>query len=218
MSNVTTKKWMRGYARANKIAIPRGFSVSSDAFGAAAKELTKRIEKHGKLPVNGTPDPKFVALVRSVGLPMAILAVAESQIGVTEHGANNHGVEVRKYLATCDLPEGYPWCAAFTTWCAIEAGYEGPWMQNKAYVPSWVEWAKANGLTVPFDQSRAGDFVAFQFDNDPEADHIGIVESRLGSALTTVEGNTSNSNWSDGDGVFRRVRDKRLVACVIRFK
>jgi hypothetical protein len=36
--------------------------------------------------------------------------------------------------------------------------------------------------------------------------------------IYAIEGNTSNNNWADGDGVFERERPKSYVAKIIRVR
>lgn len=49
------------------------------------------------------------------------LDVALGEVGVKERGGNNRGPDVEKYLGAVGLGRGNPWCAAFTSWCRIEA-------------------------------------------------------------------------------------------------
>lgn len=139
------------------------------------------------------------------------IAEAEAKAGVREVGGNNRGPKVRAYLASCGLGEGWPWCAAFVTFCLHQAGYRD---FGSAGVSAWDSYAAQHGLlkTRPF----RGDLVGFDLDGDGQVDdHIGFVRRVLSIRiagcwlLSTVEGNTSSGvagSQEDGDGVFCRVR------------
>lgn len=211
------KRWMRSYAKVFGIAIPRGFRIN-DAWGRSAQLLCKRIQLHMKKQPTGNFEPSMTDPCKSADIRYRSWLAARSQIGVEEHGGNNRGKEVEAYLASTGLGGGYPWCAAFTTWCLKNAGWDGSLPRYPAYVPSWEAWASSNGFVVPFAKARKGDFVTYQFDSDAESDHIGIVTRRTPSMVYAIEGNTSNNNWADGDGVFERERPRRFVAKIIRVR
>lgn len=214
--NATRKRWMRSYATVWGIKVPRGYSINN-AWGEPAQELCKRIQKHMTADQTGQWTNHMASPTKSADLRLSILQIAQSQIGVHEHGSNR-GKEVEAFLAATGLGGGYPWCAAFVTWCTKNAGYALPLPENPAACVSWEAWAAKHDFFVPFVFARPGDIVTFQFDGDPEPDHIGVVDHRSANTLFTVEGNTSNTNWADGDGVFDRTRVKSLVHKVIRIE
>jgi hypothetical protein len=213
--NIVHKQWMRSYAKVFGIAIPRGFRVNA-AWGRSAETLCKRIQQHMRKPITGNFELWMVEPCKSADIRYNTWLIARSQIGVQERGGNNRGKEVEAYLASTGLGGGYPWCAAFTTWCLKNAGWNSSLPTYAAYVPSWEAWAQTKGYLIPFSKARTGDFVTYQFDNDAESDHIGVVTRRTPSHIHAIEGNTSNSNWADGDGVFERIREKKYVAKIIR--
>ena len=214
--NAKHKRWMRSYSVLWGIKIPRGYSINA-AWGEPAQELCRRIQKHMSIEQTGQWAASMASPTKSADLRLSILQIAQSQIGVREHGANR-GKEVEAYLAATGLGGGYAWCAAFVTWCVKNVGYSGSLPKYPEGVIWWEEWAKKNDFFVPFPFARPGDIVTFQFDGDPEPDHIGIVDHRSGNTLYTVEGNTSDSRWADGDGVYDRTRDKAVVHKVIRIE
>lgn len=74
-------------------------------------------------------------------------------------------------------------------------------------------------LLADVEAARAGDLVCFDWDDDGEADHVGIVEINAGSYLQTIEFNTSpgsGGSQGNGGGVYRRTRDWDSVTAVIR--
>jgi hypothetical protein len=159
------------------------------------------------------------ALLRQVAFE---IAQGEANRHVHEIGGNNHGPDVKKYLAEVGLPEGYSWCDAFVSWCFRKAaGKRVAW--ESAGVIVTYSYAKAHGWIVgrPFKY----DLVLYDFDGDGQFDdHIGFVKRvlRLGPILviSTIEGNTESGqagSQSDGGGVFPRTRTvRRSSAAFVR--
>ena len=140
--------------------------------------------------------------------------IAATQIGVHEKGGNNRGPMVRVYQAATDLGgTGWPWCAAFVSWCLAMAGFDVAQIHGRASVGFIESWGRKNGylVTRPFK----GDVFCWKLDSDNWPDHTGFVEKVLSLGpvmlLQTVEGNTSSGvsgSQDNGDGVYRR---RRLV-------
>lgn len=86
-----------------------------------------------------------------------------------------------------------PWCGCFVNWCFKEAGQSNKLsgLGNKAYVPSYVNWAKNNGTWNSSPQP--GDLIVFRWSSSSNGSHIGFVESVNGNTITTIEGNTGYS-------------------------
>jgi len=188
-------------AKLRNVRIPDGFNPNAPGMGTPAKMLLRRIAD------SPDPEPTFAA---------RLLKIAHEQLGVKEHPAgSNDGEAVRQYQATTGAYH-QPWCASFVTWCLERANYKGPWPTNKAYVPSWVAWAKANKLTVT--RPRMGDLVCYDWEHNGVADHIGIVDvaTAVGTTMYVIEGNTSTSSDSNGGEVMRRRRNFSQVAAFIR--
>lgn len=132
---------------------------------------------------------------------MRFLEVAQGEIGTTEYPANSNHVKYGEWYGL----DYNPWCAMFVSWCADQAGVIDK-TGKFAYCPSWVNWAKENGLWLDREEKpQPGDIVFFS--NGSESCHVGIVESRNGSeSVTTIEGNTSTSSNDNGGAVMRRTR------------
>lgn len=138
-----------------------------------------------------------------------ILAQARAEIGYTENG-NNDTKYGREYGMN-----NQPWCCMFVWWVFKAVGlselfYGGG---KTASCTALMNYAKSNGQWVTGGY-RAGDIILYQFDNDAYADHVGICESDDGGAVSCIEGNTSRGetgSQANGDGVYRRVRSKKLV-------
>jgi hypothetical protein len=159
------------------------------------------------------------------------LKEAVKHLGVTENPAGSNKVMFATFYDMAG-----PWCAMFVTFCGAKAGLKsyvkrppGRW----AYVPFMVDDAKAGRFKYTITPNPvSGDDVAFDFDGDGTADHVGIFArepdlrrlapaavdkavqrfGRLGSGdFWTVEGNTGVGNDSNGGAVMIRKRQKRHV-------
>ncbi|HYF45701.1 MAG TPA: peptidoglycan-binding protein [Acidimicrobiales bacterium] len=120
-----------------------------------------------------------------------------------------------RFAAQAGHPNGFAWCQ---TWCVAKAKQTRlalpPGVAETAYTPSAVNaWKRAGRWFT--DAGQPGDWAYFQFDGDPQVDHVGIVESvRSDGTLVTIEGNTSSTergSQSNGGQVARRVRRRALV-------
>lgn len=134
--------------------------------------------------------------------------LAAAKAGIREVGGNNHGPEVRKFLAEVGLSEGYAWCDAFQSYeMHAVAGRRLP--IESASV--WQTYGRAKQLGWLAASPARGDLVLYDFDGDGQTDdHIGIVVSAAALPglwkLNTVEGNTGDGSAADGDGVYVRTR------------
>jgi hypothetical protein len=153
------------------------------------------------------PPPVAADTVRIAALKKAI-----SQLGVKESPPNTNRVKYSDWYGMVG-----PWCAMFVTYCFETSGNSPSFVkgQRYAYVPFIVADARAsvNGLRTT-DEPIPGDLVCFDWDvtgYGAEYDHIGLFEKwgREPSTFTTVEGNTSLGNQSNGGAVMRRTRNAR---------
>lgn len=142
-----------------------------------------------------------------------VLNQARSHIGYTE-GPNNDTV----FGDRTGFPH-QPWCGSWVNCVMADANQHGE--PSVVYTPSGAaayrrlggnRWVERNGPVQP------GDVVFFDWGgstNVGATDHVGLVEAVLpGGQLQTIEGNTSPSNagsQSNGDGVYRRVRNRNNV-------
>jgi hypothetical protein len=157
--------------------------------------------------------------------------IAKTQLGITEQGGNNSGIEITKYqLATWLTPGGWPWCCAFIAWVlkeflkdeqirqhfGIKETETHNWRCRGANCNDWLAWAKKHGfyVTDESEPAKAGDIVIFDFS------HIGIVTADQlpgKDYIETIEGNTNSKGSRDGDGVYLKTRKTNLVRNYIRF-
>jgi len=184
------------------IRIPEGLPHAGEpAMDARSVELINAAWDlfEGKEPVQPPPAIKPQAA-------QARLKKAIGEIGVKESPANSNQV---KYCSWYGMVG--PWCAMFCTWCdqtgetPTKSFAKGSYY---AYVPYVVYDARMGyrGLAVTSDP-QPGDLVCFDWDRNGEYDHIGIFEKWVNSnQFQCIEGNTSNSNQSNGGEVMRRDR------------
>jgi hypothetical protein len=140
----------------------------------------------------------------------AALARAKTQIGTAESPPNSNQVKYTDWYGMVG-----PWCAMFATWCfelgAQDIGKDSPSFvrgSRYSYVPYIIGDAQAHryGLATTIDPV-AGDLVCFDWDWDGVYDHVGLfVGWQSGANFSTVEGNTSGANDSNGGEVMQRTR------------
>ena len=126
------------------------------------------------------------------------IALAEMAAGAREIGGNNRGPWVRKYLALCGLPEGNPWCAAFVSWCYVEAA-KSLGMQ-RAFKPIagakrvYAAAKKAGGARDQAHDAEPGDIICWTRGGANAATgHVGMVHHIDDECVIhTIEGNKTS--------------------------
>lgn len=224
---------LRDYAKQAGIPIPKGFNLS-DTYGSAARELCKRVQKKNRIKQSGDLTPKTL-LVIGKHLPGTLAERATWCMriveGPLEVWGNNRGpyIEEIQKLGTQLAPGAWPWCAATTSWAYRCAGWKS-WAafckgMNEAYVPDWVAAAKQKkyGMSIiSWRSSRQGDAITYQFDDDKQQDHIGLLLGKpnlITGDVIAIEGNASSSDYwsqSDGSGLWRRNRNAKPPQILIR--
>lgn len=122
--------------------------------------------------------------------PQDAIALARSQLGVTETGVNH--VPYWDWIGRSDL-QGNPWCAAFATWVMKGSGVPFPTIDTPGgfvYCPDAITYGRAHGELV--NDPRNGDLAIFDWERDAIADHVGIVTAVTSSLVSTVDGNVGN--------------------------
>lgn len=120
-----------------------------------------------------------------------IVQVAKQQIG---------NVGGQPYWSWYGFTSRVEWCACFVSWCANECGYiEAGIIPKFASVNvEGVPWFKTCGLWKERGYTpKAGDIIFFDWDNDDESDHTGIVEKVENGTVYTIEGNTSGDSCKE---------------------
>ena len=128
-----------------------------------------------------------------------IVTVAESQIG---------NVGGQPFWSWYGFSSRVEWCACFVSWCANQCGYidAGIFPKFSTCRTEGVPWFKKNGQWKKRSYTpKSGDIIFFDWDNDGDADHVGIVEKTKGNTVYTIEGNSGdkccrqNYNVDNGD-------------------
>lgn len=150
----------------------------------------------------------------SNGLRDSLRESFTAEIGVRELTGNNDGEKVKEYLSTCNLGEGYAWCAAFVNWNFIQVGIETG-VKSPAWSPSWFTDTsrvvyKRNWTHNEF-KSKPGNVFGLYFTSKGRVAHVGFIEYENRQNYYTVEGNTNAAGSREGDGVYRKIRPKQTV-------
>ena len=142
------------------------------------------------------------------------LAEALRHVGVRESPPGSNRTMFGRWFGA----DGVPWCAIFASYCFdVGAGVvlcrgwhgAGTGPRGVAYVPTLAAWLRAKRWEV--ERPQPGDLAIFDWDGGLP-DHVGIVVRCDLHGITTVEGNTSVGNDSDGGEVMRRGRRPSDVA------
>lgn len=103
---------------------------------------------------------------------------------------------------------GYPWCQAFQSVEAKEAGLRpNVDYPHTASCTAAAQWFKRRGQL--YTKPKVGDQILYTKDGGSTFYHVGMVVKIEGSTMTTIEGNTSGSfdgNYWNGDGVYQKTQ------------
>ena len=149
-----------------------------------------------------------------------VLELCKSALGYTE-GANNDTIYGKWFGLN-----NQPWCAMAASKMFFDAGAIKAVANTKKGFAScdlWLKYLTKNNQLVPLGQAKAGDLVFFQFDEDAQPDHVGIVKGHntVRKVLYVYEGNTSSGktgSQSNGDGFYLKKRDYKTIMAVARPK
>ena len=128
-----------------------------------------------------------------------ILAVAAREIGYRE-GAGRR----TKYGEWYGM-DGVAWCMQFVQWVYHQAGADLPC--KTASCGELLRWYRQNQPECVTKEPVPGCVVIFDFPGTAySTDHTGLFVSKTGTQITSIDGNTSNGNDSNGGWVQRRTR------------
>lgn len=153
------------------------------------------------------------------------LAGAERYHGVREHGGNNRGPQVERWLARVHLEPGDPWCAAFVC-SVVEDAAKGLKMDSPlpmvGSVSKLFSWAMANHPEwVSNKPTRGAVFVHFTDPENPHGKgHCGFVTGVGQDHFMSIDGNTNGAGSRDsetGDGVWYQRRPQSYPFAYIDF-
>ncbi len=147
------------------------------------------------------------------GLWWKSYSILQSQIGIREKTGHNDGPEIKMYLKSVGLAEGYAWCAALQVWTFVKAACEAmssipiaiTAMASGIYTAATISGRKSVNQSV-----HVGDIVVWKFSRTPSG-HTGRCTKVLYRwRIRNLEGNTSSGlggSQRDGGGVYERTRD-----------
>ncbi len=197
------------------------------------------------------PSVKSVSsVVNAVSAADLLAAIAESQIGVQEDPPHvNKGAALQKYFVADNyvpdsapsgsslqssayslqpVDEGYPWCAAFVSWCIQELArqmvnrkgpllpFAPPRLCRAFDLPAWGTHAQGCRVWAPWQGTlpQRGDVVIYRFS------HCGIVvqgaDDPSSGIFEAVEGNTNEDGGPEGYEVAQRTRRLNQVQNFVR--
>jgi hypothetical protein len=140
--------------------------------------------------------------------------IAKCYIGTTEHGGNNRGELVSIFQRAVDgKASGEAWCLCFVQFILkiVESrcGKVSRLWDTEHCRTAWD--LTAHSARVSRNDVQPGDLVIWRH-GDTSNGHVGIVERVIKDArgeviqLATIEGNTGDSSFRDGDGVYQKAR------------
>lgn len=174
----------------------------------AGDQLLLYLEKQSTLPAAFVSRREArIAQAKKKPLRLKALARAEKDLGMKEHPPESN---------RCPITERWgiigPWCNMAVSIWYIDAGSKAFRLHKDwAYVPFFLA-AAATGVQgialIRPEFALPGDIVAFDWDDDSVADHVGLLRTKVrgDGTFDTIEGNTSPTNQSNGGEVMHRDR------------
>lgn len=149
-----------------------------------------------------------------------VLELCKAAVGYTE-GTNNDTVYGKWFGLN-----NQPWCAMAASKMYFDAGMIKAVANTRKGFAScdlWLKYLTKNNQLVPIGQAQRGDLVFFQFDDDAQPDHVGIVKfhNKKLRYMQVFEGNTSSGasgSQSNGDGFYLKRRTYKTIMAVARPK
>ena len=135
--------------------------------------------------------------------------------GVKELTGNNDHPMITIAMNLCGLPgdKGYPWCAACMAEIHNNANIPAPY---SARVVNWfkhnVVWKKEWGdklFTV-----QPGMVGAIYYNRLRRYGHIVLIVGEDNNNYYTLEGNTNAAGSREGEGFFKKIREKQSIAAI----
>jgi hypothetical protein len=141
-----------------------------------------------------------------LSLTQKVIDIASGEVGYHEGKANGHWNNKEKFAA--EVPglawaDYQAWCATFVSWVALKAGAAELYPRT-ASCSAGVAWFKKAGRFSEYPAIGAQVFYG-----SGGGTHTGIVIGYDADTITTIEGNTNDNGSAEGDGVYRKVRQRR---------
>lgn len=146
-----------------------------------------------------------------------VIQEAKKHVGYAE-GPNKDNIFGKWYGAN-----HVAWCAEFVSYCVNKAGYGkliagAQTAKGFASCGYGIKFFKKHKAWHPVSEAIMGDLVFFDWDGDGSQDHVGIIVSNDPKTKTvkTIEGNTSDTNHSNGGTVQAKTRHYKNIMGVGR--
>lgn len=159
-----------------------------DNFGGYTRANAKVFsdEQKAKYQIDVYGDPKYVShVLQYYHLGNGdIVMVAKSQVG---------NVGGKPYWSWYGFDSRVEWCACFVSWCANESGQLNTTIPKFARVEDGIQWFENHNRWKDDNYiPNTGDIIFFDWENDNNPDHVGIVEKVENNYVYTIEGNSSD--------------------------
>jgi len=144
-----------------------------------------------------------------------LLLSAERWINIRELTGNNDHPMITKAMELCGLSgnRGYAWCAASQAEIHDYAGLIAP---HSARVMDWfsqnIVWIVEFGELPLFD--KRGMVGGLYYSNLGRLGHIVLIVGEDKNNYYTLEGNTNIAGSREGDGFYKKIRDKEHVVAL----
>jgi|GEM_PF-428060 Cell wall-associated hydrolases (invasion-associated proteins) len=142
-----------------------------------------------------------------------ILDIARGEIGTTELPGENVKYNTEYYGGRVNNPNLH-WCAVFVWWLFRHAGMADLYFGGLETASCTTLYNYHAGQKVT--DYQPGDIIFYNFAGGKTLKHVGICESYNEKTITTIEGNTGSGNQANGDGVYRKVRQKSQIVAAYR--
>ncbi|HVT62248.1 MAG TPA: hypothetical protein VHD33_02020 [Legionellaceae bacterium] len=144
--------------------------------------------------------------VSGLDLDTAAVQIALSQEGVHEVGGNNMGPEVKIYLASVGLDEGYAWCCGFGAWCIKEAAKQlGIIPQIKMHASVYAIWHDPANKSLILPEFQPNCLVlkneGLNKQGHPQGHLMFGISKSNDNILHVVSGNTNAAGSHEGNCV-----------------
>jgi hypothetical protein len=187
---------------------------------------TAEIKEDEDVTVDADPAAKKPS---TLAVRKLLVDIAGKDAGKME-ASRNQAPWIKPYWPSTTYPEGYanrePYCAAamckwVDDWLALPEVIKAfgkskaeleKWRCKSARAFDWQDWAKAKKLPILGENAvlHTADVVVF------DMSHIGLVYNDDEKSFYSIEANTGATGGRDGDGCFKKVRNRTLAKCFIR--
>lgn len=141
-----------------------------------------------------------------------MIEFAKTFIGIKEYPANSNRTQFGEAYGF----NGVPWCCIFQWYLFNKKGMVVQFYGGKktASCTTLMNWAKSKYKFYTTGY-QPGDLVFYNFDNKPDADHIGLITEVHNGYIMAIEGNTSPGKRGSQDNGGMVCLKKRLNSLIL---